>query len=152
VAHCYIHLDRRLTRGEDKGLAVRQVQEAAEAVGVEAEVTVPRYVQPSYTGLVYETEKYFPTWVVEEEHPAVQTAVRTYQDLFRAAPKVDKWVFSTNAVSITGMFGIPSVGFGPGDEIYAHTVDEQMPVDQLVKAAAFYATFPKEFVKHKHAG
>jgi len=149
---CYIHLDRRLTRGEDKGLAVRQVQEAAEAVGVEAEVTVPRYVQPSYTGLVYETEKYFPTWVVEEEHPAVQTAVRTYQDLFRAAPKVDKWVFSTNAVSITGMFGIPSVGFGPGDEIYAHTVDEQMPVDQLVKAAAFYATFPKEFVKHKHAG
>lgn len=142
---CSVYLDRRLTLGEDKQAAVRQVEEAVQRSGMEAAVSVPTYRRPSYTGLVYPTEKYFPPWVLEEDHPAVQSAVDAYQMLFNAQPHVGRWVFSTNAVSITGMFGIPSVGFGPGDEIYAHTVDEQMPVDHLIKAAAFYASFPKQF-------
>lgn len=143
---CTIHLDRRLSRGETKEIAVQEVQEAVRRAGVEAEVVVPRYAKPSHTGLVYETEKYFPTWVLEEDHLAVQSAVRTYEALFEKKPRVDKWVFSTNAVSITGMYGIPSVGFGPGNEIFAHTVHEQMPVKQLIQAAAFYATFAKQYV------
>jgi len=143
---CYIHLDRRLSRGETRDSSVEEVKDAVRRAGVEAEVTVPHYAKPSHTGLVYETEKYFPTWVLEEDHVAVRSAVGTYEALFGARPKVDKWVFSTNAVSITGMFDIPSVGFGPGNEIYAHTVDEQMPVAHLVKAAAFYATFAKQYV------
>jgi len=144
---CYIHLDRRLSRGETKESAVQEVQDAVRRAGVEAEVSVPMYDRPSYTGLSYPTEKYFPTWVLEEDHVAIQAGVKTYETLFNEPARVDKWVFSTNAVSITGMFGIPSVGFGPGNEIYAHTVDEQMPVDQLVKAAAFYATFSKQYVQ-----
>ncbi|HEY5595739.1 MAG TPA: YgeY family selenium metabolism-linked hydrolase, partial [Candidatus Bipolaricaulota bacterium] len=143
---CSIYLDRRLTLGEDKQTAVRQVEEAVQRSGMEAAVSVPTYRRPSYTGLVYPTEKYFPPWVLEEDHPAVQSAVDAYQTLFNAQPHVGRWVFSTNAVSITGMFAVPSVGFGPGDEIYAHTVDEQMPVEHLVKAAAFYASFPTHFV------
>lgn len=144
---CSVYLDRRLTLGEDKHTAVRQVEEAVQRSGMEAAVSVPTYRRPSYTGLIYPTEKYFPPWVLEEDHSAVQSAVNAYQALFDARPHVGRWVFSTNAVSITGMFGIPSVGFGPGDEIHAHTVDEQMPVDHLVKAAAFYASFPKHFVR-----
>jgi len=144
--HCYIHLDRRLTIGEDRESALAEVEDAVKRSGMEAQVNVPHYAKPSHTNLVYETEKYFPTWVLEEYHIVVQAAVSAYQDLFEAHPKVDKWMFSTNAVSITGMFGIPSVGFGPGDEIHAHTVDEQMPVEHLVKAAQFYATFAKQYV------
>ncbi len=79
----------------------------------------------------------------------MRSAVRTYEALFDKTPRVDKWVFSTNAVSITGMFGIPSVGFGPGNEVFAHTVHEQMPVKQLIQAAAFYATFAKQYVHMK---
>ncbi len=62
---CYIHLDRRLSRGETKEVAVHEVEEAVRRAGVEAKVHVPRYAQPSHTGLVYETEKYFPTWALE---------------------------------------------------------------------------------------
>ena len=40
-----------------------------------AEVEVLKYEVPSYTGLVYPMEKYYPTWVLEEDHPAVQAAV-----------------------------------------------------------------------------
>ncbi|GAB6137871.1 YgeY family selenium metabolism-linked hydrolase [Halanaerobaculum tunisiense] len=137
-----IHLDRRLTAGEDKELAVSQVEEVIEEVGVDAKVEILNYNTPSYTGLVYETEKYYPTWVLEEDHEYIQGAVGAYKDLFQEEPTVDKWTFSTNGVSIMGRCGIPCIGFGPANEIYAHTVNDQVPVDHLLKAAEFYALYP----------
>jgi len=35
--------------------------------------------------------------------------------------------------------GIPTIGFGPGDESIAHRVDEYIEIDQLVSAARGYA-------------
>jgi putative selenium metabolism hydrolase len=144
----YIHLDRRLTRGETKALAVAEVKEAVRRAGVKAEVKVLTYDTPSYTGLSYPTEKYYPTWVLEERHPVCQAAVAAYREVFSGArPKVDKWTFSTNGVATMGMFKIPTVGFGPANEVYAHSVLDQVPVEHLVRAAAFYAAFPSQFVK-----
>ncbi len=140
--YAYIHIDRRLTTGESKALAVRQVREAVRRAGVSAKVEVPTYARASYTGLTYPTEKYFPTWVMPEDSPPVRAAVETYAGLFKKRPKVGRWTFSTNAVSINGMFGIPCVGFGPAPESVAHTVNDSVPIKQLVQAAAFYAAFP----------
>lgn len=138
-----IHLDRRLTAGEDKELAVSQVEKVVEEAGVEAEVRILNYDTPSYTDYVYETEKYYPTWVLPEDNEYVQGAVSNFKDLFNEDPVVDKWTFSTNGVSIMGRAGIPCIGFGPANEVYAHTVNDQVPVDHLVKAAAFYAGLPE---------
>jgi putative selenium metabolism hydrolase len=138
----YIHLDRRLTRGETRESAVAEVKEAIKRAGVEATVEVLRYSVPSYAGLVYETEKYYPTWVLEENHPLCKASVETCRRMLAKEPKVDKWTFSTNGVATMGMMGIPTIGFGPANEVYAHTVEDQVPVDHLVKAAAFYAAFP----------
>ena len=63
----------------------------------------------------------------------------------RRAPQVGRWNFSTNGVACCGMFGVPTVGFGPGDEIWAHTPDDQVPVAHLAAAARFYALFPQRF-------
>jgi putative selenium metabolism hydrolase len=138
----YIHLDRRLTAGETKTLAVKQVKEAIARAGQKGKVEVLRYAVPSYTGLVYETEKYFPTWVYDEDAPQVKAAVDTYRSLFGKKLKPSRWTFSTNAVSIAGMFGIPVVGFGPAEEAVAHTVNDRVPIEHLVKCAAFYAAYP----------
>jgi putative selenium metabolism hydrolase len=147
---CYIHLDRRLTVGDTKESAVQEVKAAIHQAGVEAKVTVPVYNKPSYTGLVYEIEKYFPTWFMAQNHISVQSATDTYQHLFgETVEQVGSWVFSTNGVSIAGMFGIPCVGFGPGKEEHAHSVDDQVAVEQLVKSAAFYAAFPSFYMQHK---
>jgi putative selenium metabolism hydrolase len=143
----YIHLDRRLTRGETKALAVAEVKEAVRRSGVKAEVEVLTYDTPSYTGLRYPTEKYYPTWVLEPRHPVCKASVAAYREAFGATPKVDKWTFSTNGVATMGMHKIPTVGFGPAHEIYAHSVNDQVPVEHLVRAAAFYAAFPRQFVK-----
>ena len=95
---------------------------------------------------IHPTRKYYPTWVLPEDHPVNKAAVATFKGLFNEEPVVDKWVFSTNGIATMGMFGIPTVGFGPANEIYAHTVNDQCPVMDLVKAAAFYALFPTKFL------
>ena len=143
----YIHLDRRLTAGETKESAVLEVKDAINKAGVEAEVEVLNYSVPSYTGLVYETEKYYPTWVLEENHKVCKAAFETFETLFKSTPKVDKWTFSTNGIATMGMMGIPTIGFGPGNEVHAHSIDDQMAVDNLVKAAAFYAAFPAIYTR-----
>jgi acetylornithine deacetylase/succinyl-diaminopimelate desuccinylase-like protein len=55
---------------------------------------------------------------------------------------VGRWVFSTNGVAVMGMHKIPCIGFGPGNEVYAHMATEHIPVEHLVKAVAWYASFP----------
>jgi putative selenium metabolism hydrolase len=141
----YIHLDRRLTLGDTRTSVLREVRAAVKRAGVTAKVAVPRYAKPSYTGLVYETDHYFPTWCEPEDAPQVCAAVDTYRHLFKKRQKPSRWTFSTNAVSIAGMFGIPCVGFGPAPEDVAHTVRDSVPIEHLVKCAAFYATFPSTY-------
>jgi putative selenium metabolism hydrolase len=134
-----IHLDRRLTRGETKESALAEIQELA--AGMPAAVEVLHYKEKSYTGREYGMEKYYPTWTVDAAHPAVIRAEEVFRSLFNGEPRVDKWTFSTNAVSINGIYGIPTIGFGPGDEVMAHAPNEKVAIDDLVKASAFYALY-----------
>ncbi len=140
-----IQLDRRLTYGETKESAVMEVQEAARKAGYpDAVVEVLRYEEAAYTGLVYPTEKYFPTWVLPEDSHWLRTAEESYKEVLGRKPLVDKWTFSTNAVAIMGMHNIPCLGLGPGNEIYAHAPNEACPVEHLTQAAAFYAALVYE--------
>jgi acetylornithine deacetylase/succinyl-diaminopimelate desuccinylase-like protein len=84
-------------------------------------------------------EKYYPTWVLAESDPLTKAAVSTYKALWNREPVVDKWTFSTNGVAIAGMKGIPCLGLGPGNEVYAHAANEACPVEHLSGAVAFYA-------------
>jgi putative selenium metabolism hydrolase len=140
---CSIHLDRRLTAGETKESAVAEVKALAGAE--DAEVEILNYDTPSYTGLRYPMEKYYPTWVLEEASPLAQAAIATYETLWGKAPIVDKWTFSTNGVGSMGLMGVPTIGFGPGEEDVAHSVVERVPIRDLVEAAEFYAAFPLIF-------
>ena len=142
---CSIHLDRRLTWGETKESAVNEINELIS--GTDAHLVVPEYQEKSYTGLLYPTEKYYPTWKIEADHELIRAAIENYRQLFNSEPIVDKWTFSTNGVAICGMKSIPCVGFGPGQEEMAHAPNEKIPVEHLVKACAFYALFPTSLDK-----
>ena len=103
------------------------------------------YERPSWTGLVYPTECYFPTWKVEENHFTVRALSNAFEGLFGKAPVVDKWTFSTNGVAIQGRYGIPCVGFGPGAESQAHAPNEITWKMDLVTCAALYAAVPGNY-------
>lgn len=142
----FIHLDRRLTIGDTESSALKEVRDAVKRAGVQgAKVETRHYSRACYTGLVYPTKSYFPTWLQPEDAPQVQAAAEVYRQIYRKPAKVGRWTFSTNAVSINGMFGIPCVGFGPAPENVAHTVNDSVPIRQLVECAAFYAAFPSVY-------
>lgn len=135
-----IQLDRRLTYGETMESAVAEVREATRLAGYpDAEVIVLKYEEPSYTGLKYPTLKYYPTWILPEDSPYLLAGREVYRSLFGREPQIGKWTFSTNGTAIMGMNNIPCIGFGPGNEIYAHAPDEFCPVEHLSAASAFYA-------------
>jgi len=132
-----LHLDRRLTWGETKESAVKEIERLIE--GMNAKVEVLNYEEIAYTGLSYGMEKYYPTWKIPENHEIVKTGVSSYEKLYGKAPIVDKWTFSTNGVVINGIYGIPTIGFGPGNEVLAHAPNEKVAINDLVVASAFYA-------------
>jgi len=136
-----LHLDRRLTWGETKKSAILELEKRL--IGLEAKIEIPYYEETAYTGLKYGMEKYYPTWKMEENHPVIVNGIQAFENLYNKIPKVDKWTFSTNGVTINGIYGVPIIGFGPGDEIYAHAPNEKTPVNDLIVASAFYAAYAK---------
>lgn len=137
-----LHLDRRLTLGETKESAMAEVADAARRAGLtdaDFKAEVLQYAEKAYTGLVYPTEKYYPTWAMPEDSPHLKQAAEAYQGVFGKKPLVDKWTFSTNGIATAGMHNIPTLGLGPGNEVFAHAPNEHCPVEHLSGAAAFYA-------------
>jgi putative selenium metabolism hydrolase len=136
----WVNLDRRLTLGETRESALAEVREACTLVCCpEAEVTVPEYREPAYTGRVYPMDRFFPAWIMPEDDPMLAEAVQAYQAVLGREPEVFTWAFSTNGTTAAGLAGIPCIGLGPGDEALAHTPNEHCPLEHLSAAAGFYA-------------
>jgi len=138
-----IYIDRRMTFGED---AYEELARIRQLIGgrPDIEASILRYEEPSYTGFMFPLDKIYPAWALAEDHPFVQAGMQAGVLLWGAgaleAP--GKWNFSTNGTYWAGKAGIPSIGFGPGDEIHAHTVIDQVKLDDVVRAAEWYALLP----------
>ncbi len=154
---CSISIDRRMTAGETWNSCLDEIRNlpAVKKYGEDVTVSMYMYDRPSWTGEVYETECYFPTWINKEDAAHVQALIDAHHALYgekrigpagamhlRNRPLTDKWTFSTNGVSIQGRYGIPCVGFGPGAESQAHAPNEITWKDDLVQCAAMYALAP----------
>jgi putative selenium metabolism hydrolase len=140
---CTIFIDRRMTFGESRADVRRQL-EACIPTEHKASITIEElfYDEPSYTGFVFPVDKYFPAWAYDEDHPLVVAGQSTRSAIGLPAAPSGKWGFSTNGIYWAGKAGIPSIGFGPGDELTAHTTEDSVSLDDVVKATEFYALLP----------
>ncbi len=160
---CSISVDRRMTAGEtwDSCLEEIRLLPSVKKYGDDVKVSMYMYDRPAWTGEVYKTECFFPTWINKESAAHVQALIDAHKALFgekrighadadpkldamhlRNRPLTDKWTFSTNGVAIQGRYGIPCVGFGPGAESQAHAPNEITWKQDLVTCAALYAAVP----------
>ena len=156
---CSISIDRRMTAGETYKSCLKEIEDlpACRKYAKDVKVSMYMYDRPAWTGHVYETECFFPTWINKESAAHVQALVDAHHALWgdkrlwadetarskrEGRPLTDKWTFSTNGVSIQGRYGIPCVGFGPGAESQAHAPNEITWKQDLVVCAALYAAVP----------
>ena len=160
---CSVSLDRRMTAGETWESCLDEIRAlpAVQKYGDDVTVSMYEYSRPSYTGLVYPIECYFPTWVIPKDHKVTKALEEAYQGLYgterlgnaeteamrKARPLTDKWTFSTNGVTIMGRNQIPCIGFGPGAEAQAHAPNEKTWKIDLVRCAAVYAALPGAYCK-----
>lgn len=138
-----LFIDRRLSQEETPEFALKQLREVASALDIDAEIELLHYEAVSYTGTQVTQKKEFNTWVLDETSPYVKAAIATTTMTSRPSTETSHWVFSTNGVASMGKLGIPTIGYGPGDEIHAHTTHDQCPEDDLVEAVAWYSAFPE---------
>ena len=162
---CSVSLDRRMTAGETWESCLDEIRAlpSVKKYGEDVKVSMYEYARPSYKGLVYPIECYFPTWVIPKDHAVTKALEDAYINLYdetrsgasvtdamrKARPLTDKWTFSTNGVSIMGRNGIPCIGFGPGAEAQAHAPNEKTWKEDLVKCAAVYAALPTIYCENK---
>ena len=115
---CSVSLDRRMTAGETWESCLDEIRAlpSVQKYGEDVTVSMYNYDRPSYTGLVYPIECYFPTWVIPKDHKVTKALEEAYKGLYgeerigtpetakmrKARPLTDKWTFSTNGVSIMG--------------------------------------------------
>ena len=133
---CTVTFDRRTLPGESEEDVLEPLR-AAVAAAVEphgatgrVEIGVDRF--DAYTGARVEAPNFAPAWYTGADAPVARTA------LDALGAEAGHWVFCTNG-SGTAALGIPTIGYGPGDETLAHRVDEHISLDELYAGAHGYA-------------
>jgi putative selenium metabolism hydrolase len=136
---CEVVIDRRLTLGETEARAVAELQAIINRERFRADVSTLTYQMKSYTGFTAAGRKYFPPWLLPEEDPLARKSVRAVEKVLGTRPRTGFWAFSTDGAYTMGRCGIPTIGFGPGEERHAHATDEQVRVEDIALAARGYA-------------
>lgn len=147
-----IFIDRRMTIAETHDEVINTIKGIIpDYLQDEIRVEELFYDTPSYTGFTFPLAKYFPPWLLEETHPLTQAGLKSIQSLWGEVRPLGTWDFSTNGTYWAGKAGIPSIGFGPGDERTAHTIQENVSLDDVVSSTEFYAHLPKSLMETQAA-
>ena len=129
----WLTLDWRNVSGESGDTVCGRLNDLAQNClieGASAKVELKFYRKKSFTGVEIEFASYQPAYVVEESNPAIAGAKKALTGVTEVRKETELWKFATDAghFSQTGMLVI---GFGPGDERLAHTVEESISIADM---------------------
>lgn len=134
----WLTLDWRNIPGETENdicSVLQPVLDACVIEGTTGSISAPRYTRRSYTGLTMDIPASMPPFVTRENDPSFQAARDVLESLWEAPPNTGFWQFATDGGNFDAP-GVTCIGFGPGDESLAHTIDEHIPIKQLNTALA----------------
>jgi putative selenium metabolism hydrolase len=139
--YCTATFDRRTLPGEDEEDVLQPLRDTVEKVlagtGARGTVGIAKDEFTTYTGHAVSAPNFAPAWYAGTEASFVQLALHGLRRT-GLKPQTSHYSFCTNG-SGTAALGIPTLGFGPGDELLAHRIDEYVEIAELVQAAEGYA-------------
>lgn len=147
--YCVATYDRRLVPGETEVSVlapIRQiVDRALDPLGATGEVSIAMDDLQTYTGARIEAPNFASAWFYESDEPIVATSLGALRGAGIKA-QLSHYAFCTNGSGTAGALGIPTVGFGPGDETLAHQHNEYVELEELVEAARGYAAIAEALI------
>ena len=139
---CKATFDRRLLVGETPESLLTDIrallaEHAQSDPQFTARVSIADADFPSYTGFQIKAPKFARAWKTLRDHSLVHIALKGLHEA-GLKPQIGAYAFCTNGSYSAGDYGIPTVGFGPANEGQAHTIDEFITIDALLKGAEGY--------------
>lgn len=136
-----VTLDWRILPGDAEESLIERVEDAIGGVlsaspdeipeGLDWTVRMGREEQRSYTGRTATRKLLTPGFLLEANHPVVRAAARCVGRRKGSGPADARpWTFATDGGWSCGIHDIPTVGFAPGEERYAHTNRERLDVEE----------------------
>jgi acetylornithine deacetylase/succinyl-diaminopimelate desuccinylase-like protein len=94
------------------------------------EVMITAVERTSFTGMQMSYAADNPAYIVRADHPSLAAAKQALDAALRRDVPIDVWQFATDGGHFA-LEGMTCVGFGPGDELLAHTVNEAIGIDEV---------------------
>ena len=137
-------LDWRVLPGLLPDAALARLREYLDGVrlpeGLHLDVRFAMERQHTWTGLDEERRLFTPGFLLDPAHPVVRAAARSVTRSTGRAPEIRPWTFATDGGHSCGVHGIPTIGYAPGEERYAHTNRERLHLDTAHNAYDAYPT------------
>lgn len=132
-----ITIDWRILPGDTDETLTGRVRDAIAARrpqlpdGLGLEVRMGAEHQVTYTGVEADRNLLTPGFLMASDHPMIVAAADAVGRRDGAgAATIRPWAFATDGGWSCGVHGIPTVGFAPGEERYAHTNRERLDVEE----------------------
>jgi succinyl-diaminopimelate desuccinylase len=141
----YLTLDWRNVPAESPEIIVAKIRDLLDTLARDetendyqatVEITCPKFI--TYTGLEKLFPLIFPSYLLTEDDPFLRAAQATLVNVLGRDEGIDVWRFATDGGHLMAA-GIPTVGFGPGDDTLAHTNQERISLAQMKEAVVAYA-------------
>ena len=138
---CTIRIDRRFLPDENRESILSELEEilrsAGLTVGTDAFVEIQKYDHVGYTGLKESMELYKPAFLTPGDEPRVRIAVEALKAIGQE-PAFNCWDFGTDGAWVATELNIPTIGYSPCEEEYAHTPRDRVSIDLMKRALAGY--------------
>ena len=107
--------------------------------GMGVEVRMAKEHQEAYTGLSELRDLFTPGFLMDADDPVIRAAAGAVGERSGGGTaKIRPWTFATDGGWSCGVFGIPTLGFAPGEERFAHTNRERLDLEEARWAFSRY--------------
>ena len=136
-------VDWRVLAGLDAESALNAVRDHLARIelgeGFSLDVHYSSVRQTTYTGREMARRLFTPAYRLEESHPVVTAARAAIAQATGREPVVRPWTFATDGGQACGRHGIPTIGYAPGEERFAHTNRERLALAEMKHS---FETYP----------
>jgi putative selenium metabolism hydrolase len=121
-----------------RGAVAQRIPELPPGWGIE--IRMAQETQTTHTGLSELRDLFTPGFLLDADDPVILAAAEAVgrQD-GKGMAAIRPWTFATDGGWSSGVFGIPTLGFAPGEERFAHTNTERL---ELKEARWAFSRYP----------